>query len=394
MGGCLPPSIYSRVKNEDIFFLKLAFPDRTPSNKQIKQLILRTSDLFTKAAKLRPSNYMNFDEFIKGYLLYFVPVNLNKTYRVLKELFFHPVFHSQKDLKILDIGCGPAPALISVFDLIRENIINPQYLRYVAVESEEKAIDMAKELIEKLKPEKTKLKHEFIKADASDIRIYLNLKQIKPDIVIFSNSLGEILDKGSIRIEDFINMLRLFVYKNHSVNIVFIEPATKKSSIRLHYLRDAVIEELKLYPYSPCLNNLPCPALKANNWCYEERKWKPPQYLNFLSSVGLQINYLKFSYLILRQDRANIRDLFDEGGEIIKNTSHIINEKGKGRIWACWNGELVDLEKLKRDLTEDDTWLKLRKGDYISVDRYVRINKKIRIPRDAKIRILYSPDEF
>lgn len=379
---------------QDTFFLKLAFPEKIPSNKQIKQLILRTSDLFTKAAKLRPSNYMDNDEFIKGYLLYFAPVNLNKTYRILKELFLHPVFHAQKDLKILDIGCGPAPALISVFDLIRENIINPQYIRYVAVESEEKAINTAKELIEKLKPEKVKLKHELIKADASDIRTYLNLKQIKPDIVIFSNSLGEILDKGIIKIEDFINMLRLFVYKNRNVTIVFIEPASRKSSSRLHYLRDATIEELKLYPYSPCLNDLPCPALKANNWCYEERKWKPPQYLNFLSSVGLQINYLKFSYLILRQDGANIRDIFEEKGEIIKNTSHLINEKGKIRLWACWNGELIDLEKLKRDFTEDETFLNLRKGDYITIDKYLKMNKKVRIPEDAKIKILYSPNKL
>ncbi len=77
--------------------------------------------------------------------------------------------------------------------------------------------------------------------------------------------------------------------------------------------------------------------------------------------MGLQINYLKFSYVILRKDGLNIGDTFSEREVIIKNTSHLLNEKGKSRLWGCWNGKLVDIERLKRDYTEDDQWLKIKK---------------------------------
>jgi len=315
------------------------------------------------------------------------------------------VFFSKTKLKILDIGCGPSSALVSMFKLIEDGIINLEHIRYVGIESEDKAIEAGEKIIQEFKPEKLFLKYEFIKADASDFKLYLNLKDIKPDIVIFSNSLGELFDKKELKIEDFINLIKPLTYKNSDLTFILVEPATKKASMRLHRIRDRLIEEFDFYPYSPCLNNLPCPALKANNWCYEQRKWSPPDYLLFLSSVGLQVNYLKFSYVVLRKDRANIKDTFalsalpqenashfEASEAIIKNTSHLLNEKGKSRLWACWKGELIDMEKLKRDFKEEDLWLKIRKGDYFSIDRYITLSeKKVRIPKDCNIKIFYSP---
>ncbi|MCX8033719.1 MAG: small ribosomal subunit Rsm22 family protein [Thermodesulfovibrio sp.] len=335
---------------------------------------------------------MSDEDVLRGYILYFVPVNIAKHYSIFKELFRYPFLKNKKDLKILDIGCGPAPALLSLFNLIEEGIIYLEQIKYLGIESEEKAISIAEKLISDLKPEKLIAESEFIKANASDLKIYKNLINIKPDIVIFSNSLGEIFEKREIELDDFIEIIRFFYYKNPKTTLIIIEPGTKKASISLHRLRDSLIEKIGLYPYSPCLNDLPCSALKANNWCYEERKWSPPDYLNFLISVGLQINYIKFSYIVLRKDRVNIKDTFEGDGEIIKNTSHLLREKGKSRLWACWKGELIDMEKLKRDFSEDEIWLKIKKGDYFSIDKYLKLsNKKVRLPKDCKIKILYSP---
>lgn len=358
----------------------------------MKKIILEVSDIFTFYNSKRPINYMKEENLLKGYLLYFVPVNLSKISSIFKELFRHPVFFKKSELKILDIGCGPSPAILSLFNLIDEGKIKFEYLRYIGIEAEEKAIELGGKIIEKVKPKRIPLKYEFIKADASDLKIYLNFKQMKPDIMLFSNSLGEIFEMQKIKIEDFINMIKFFSYKNPEFTLIVIEPGTKKASTRLHKIRDTLIKELSLYPYSPCLNALPCSALKANNWCYEERKWTHPHYLSFLSSVGLQINYLKFSYIVMRKDGVNIRDTFDEEGEIIKNTSHLLNEKGKSRLWACWKGNLIDMEKLKRDFNENEPWLKIRKGDYFSIDKYINLSeRKIRILKDCKIKILYSP---
>lgn len=384
--------INKNVIEKDNLFLKLVFPDKTPTKGQIKNLILKTSDLFTFKNAFRPSDYMHNEDFLKGYILYFVPVNVSKHYSVFKELFRHPVFIEKKELKFIDIGCGPSPALLSLFDLMDQKLIHLEHIRYIGIESEERAISIAEKLIRELKPEKLNLKSDFIRADASDLKIYQNLRKIKPDIILFSNSLGEIFEKGELQLEDFIDLMKSFSYKNSELTLIIIEPGTKKASMRLHRLRDFLIKEIGFYPFSPCLNDLPCSALKSKNWCYEERIWKSPAYLNFLSSLGLQIKYLKFSYIVLRKDRSNIKDTFENGEEIIKNTSHLLNEKGKSRLWACWKGELIDMEKLKRDFREAEEWLKIKKGDYFSIDKYIALsNRKVRIPKDCKIKILYSP---
>lgn len=373
------------------FLLKIAFKNKVPPKQQLKNLILRTSSFFTFLDIKRPIDYMKNPDFIRGYLIYFVPVSLSKLYSVFKELFSHSAIFHKKDIKIVDMGCGPSPAVISFFKLWKENIISFKYIRYIGVELEEKAIEIGEEIVKKFKPESLAVKYEFLKADVSEKLI--ELKELQPDIMIFSNSLGEIFDKKTLTEQDFIQVIKHFTYKNEEFTLVIIEPATKKSAMRLHRLRDALIFELGLYPYSPCVNNFPCSALKADNWCYEERKWSPPWYLTFLSSVGLQISYLKFSYIILRKDRANIKDIFHSKDKVVKSTSHLLNEKGKMRLWVCLDGSLVDMEKLKRDIKKEDPWLKIKKGTYFSIDKYFTLSdKKIRVPPDASVKILFNPE--
>ncbi|MGB9822453.1 MAG: small ribosomal subunit Rsm22 family protein [Thermodesulfovibrio sp.] len=381
------------MKDWSEFLLKHIFREKIPPKQQLKNLILKASELFTFSDFKRSIDYMKNQDILKGYLAYFFPVNLSKVYGILKELFRHPSISHKKDLKIVDIGCGPCPAVLPVFKLFEQGIISAGYIRYEGVELEDQAMNFAKEMIERFKPYNLSVNYEFLKADASDVKTYVELKELKPDIMIFSNSMGELFDKQGISQEDFIKFIKYFIYRNENFTLIIIEPATKRSSMRLHKLRDSLIDELKLYPYSPCLNNLACSALKANNWCYEERRWIPPEYLSFLSAVGLQVNYLKFSYVILRKDGINIKDTFPEHEMVIKNTSHLLNEKGKSRLWGCWDGRLVDIERLKRDYIEDDCWLKIKKGCYFSFSEFIEVSeKKVRIPKNSKIEIFYCPE--
>ncbi len=372
--------------------MNLVFKGKEPSKQEIKKIVLEVSDIFTFSEQYRPLNYLKDEALIKGYLLYFVPVNLSKIYSIFKELYRHPALLNKREIKIVDIGCGPSPAILPLLSLIDHMGLKLKHVRYVGVEQEGKAIEIAEKLINFFKSSNFSIKYDFIKSDASDLKSYLEIKEIKPDLMIFSNSLGELFDKASIDRETFINFIKPFTYKNPEFTLIIIEPGTKKSSMRLHELRDALISELDFYPYSPCLDNLPCSVYKVRNWCYEERRWTAPSYLAFLSSVGLQVNCLKFSYVVLRKDGINIKETFGLDGEIIKNTSHLLNEKGKSRLWACWRGDLVDIEKLKRDFSEDEQWLKIKKGAYFSIDKYLKLSeKKVRIPKDCEIKILYSP---
>lgn len=386
------PSYFCRVNEKFDFILDLLFPHKKPSKQQIKNLILKISDIFTHSEKERPYNYMSYEDFVQGYVLYFTPVNLSKLISIFNEMAMHPLFFNTDELKILDIGVGPTPSVVAIFDLIERGLIKVEHIRYVGIESQDNVIKISKKILENFILKNLDFKYEFIKADASDLDLYRELRAIKPNMLIFSNSLGEIIDRNSLKLENLPDILKPFIYKNPYLTIIIVEPGTKKSSTRIHRIRDIFIKELGFYPYSPCLNDLPCSALKANNWCYEERKWSPPTYLSFLSSMGLQINYLKFSYLVMRMDKINISDTFKSNDEIIKNTSNLLNEKGKSRLWACWRGELIDMEKLKRDFTKDEVWLKIRKGSYFSIDKYETISsRKVRILADSNIKVLYSP---
>lgn len=375
------------------FLLELTFKDKKPSKQEIKNAIFRISDIFKNAEDSLPLNYMRDEELLKGYLLYFVPLTLSKIRSLFCELLMHPQVFDKKDIKIVDIGCGPAPAVVAILDVISNYRRQLQYIRYVGIEQEEKAIKVGEKLIKNSSVKGLSLNFNFINASAANIKVYNQLRELNPDIMIFSNSVGELFDKNEISKEDFLSFIRPFTYKNPEFTIIIVEPGTKKASMRLHSLRDELIKDFDFYPYSPCLNDLPCAALKANNWCYEERRWASPEYLKFLSAVGLQINYLKFSYCILRKDKINISDTFEWQGEIVKNTSHLLNEKGKSRLWACWRGELIDMEKLKRDFSEKESWLSIRKGSYFSIDKYKFLSdKKVRIPKDCYIKILHNPD--
>lgn len=372
--------------------LKLVFPNRNPTKEQIKKLILKVSDLFTFSEAKRDRDYLKDSELLRGYLLYFTPVNLSKLLSLFLELARHQVFFRNKDLKVIDIGSGLAPSVIAIFELIERGKIYLEHIRYVGIERQQSLLEPAISLIERFKPKGLDLKYDFFIDDCSKRESYLKIKDLKPDLVIYSNSLGEILEEGNLRVDDFPELIKPLTYKNPDFTLIIVEPATKRASMRLHRVRDRLIETVRLYPYSPCPNALPCAALKAKNWCYEERKWKAPEYLNFLKSVGLQTNFLKFSYIVMRKDGINICDSFSEDKHIFKNTSHLLNEKGKSRLWACSRGNLVEVEKLKRDFCDDEPMLKIKKGAYFRIDKFTEISpKKIRILKDSEIRVLYCP---
>ncbi len=205
-----------------------------------------------------------------------------------------------------------------------------------------------------------------------------------------SNSLGEMLHQGT-SLTSLAKKIRSLLLEEN-LTVVFIEPGTRKAAQKLHLLRDALIEESQMVPYSPCLHHLPCPALKGNNWCYEEWPWQCPDYLRFLEPLDLQIRCLKFSYVVFTSSGYRLAETFPpHEGLVIKCTSHLLREKKKSRLWGCVKGELQDIEKLARDYTENDPWLTIRKGTYFSAEGLIPLGKKYRLPKDARASILYRP---
>ncbi|MGC8778113.1 MAG: hypothetical protein ACP5Q4_05495, partial [Candidatus Caldatribacteriaceae bacterium] len=98
------------------------FENEKPSQEQIKRMVFAASDLFTIQERERPLHYFVQKEALKGYLLYFVPVNLHKIYLVMKEILRHPSFVARaKEMRILDLGCGVAPSILAFLELQEEH---------------------------------------------------------------------------------------------------------------------------------------------------------------------------------------------------------------------------------------------------------------------------------
>lgn len=367
------------------------FGHRMPSAEEMRRAILSASNLFTFCEEERPFQYFARKEVLKGYLLYFLPVSLNKIYFVLKEILRHPALRpNQGNVNILDLGCGITPSILAFLELYREKEFPNVHLDYTGIDMDPNALKVARDLTQTLIPPERRVNYRFLRMDLCQESNFSELKSFHPHILIMANSLGEIVSQG-VPLANLSKKLGILILENN-LTAVFIEPGTKKASQRLHFLRDFFTQQYRITPYSPCPHHLPCPALKNKNWCYEEWPWESPDYLHFLEPVGLQIRHLKLSYTVFTSGNYRLLETFpSHEGPVIKCTSHLIKEKSKSRLWGCMEGELRDIEKLERDYIPKDPWLTIRKGAYFSASSFIPLSGKYRLPKDASITVLYHP---
>ncbi|MGQ9474084.1 MAG: small ribosomal subunit Rsm22 family protein [Candidatus Caldatribacteriaceae bacterium] len=371
--------------------LKYVFTSCKPSQEEIKRAILSASDLFTFEEEKRPLHYFGKKEIRNGYLLYFVPLNLKKIYAILKEIHRHPLaFPQGKSLRILDLGCGVAPSLLAFFEFYREKEPSNIQFDYLGIDMDVNALRIARDLVQIMIPSTWRGTYNFLKLDLRKESTFIEAKEFRPHVTIMANSLGEITLQG-ISPMTMAKRMGTFLHMKDAI-LILLEPGTKRASQGLHVIRDSIIKQYGAVPYSPCLHSFPCPALRKNNWCYEEWPWECPGYLHFLEPLGLQIQFLKFSYVVFTAQNLRLAETFPPScGWVVKCTSHFLREKRKTRLWGCAEGELKDMEKLDRDSPPQDPWLLIQKGTYFCVDQCFPLGEKLRIPREAKIQILYSP---
>ncbi|MEN3188844.1 MAG: small ribosomal subunit Rsm22 family protein, partial [Atribacterota bacterium] len=285
------------------------FGRRTPAQEEIRRAIVSASSLFTFGEEERPVRYFAQKEVLKGYLLYFLPVSLHKMYFTLKETFRHPALRTTTgSLRILDIGCGITPSIIALLELYKQENLPPIHFEYTGVDVDPHALRVACELMTMLVPSHYQISYQFLKMDLRKAGSFTELKNLHPHLLLMSNSLGELVSQG-VPLMDLSKKLGAFILEDH-LTAIFIEPGTKNASQRLHFVRDFLIQQYRITPYSPCPHSLPCPALRQKNWCYEEWRWRSPNYLRFLEPVGLQTRHLKLSYAIFTPQNHHLTETF------------------------------------------------------------------------------------
>ncbi len=226
--------------------LTFVFGNRCPSEEKIQEMILRCSDLFTFLAEKRSLHYLSHPQTLQGYLLYFVPITLHKLYKVLLEITRHPLFLSNyEELRILDLGCGPAPALLAFVELEKQNLFPRLALHYTGVDFDYTSLQVAEKLVQKLIPLSPRIRYQFLRRDLRTGKVFQEFRKLAPQFVILSNLVGELETQGITATEVAQRLKPLATNDTHLATII-IEPATRKTSQTLHKLRDLLLEHNRL----------------------------------------------------------------------------------------------------------------------------------------------------
>jgi len=389
--------------------------------------VARLSNLLTREREAIPHSYLKDKGLREAYIRYYVPVNLQKIHVPLRELSLHPagIFRNEtemsqqltkgheinppipplekggqggferlfprKGLRILDLGSGPGTAILGVMDFFSECANKPS-LEFTAVDQIEENLRDAERLFRDFK--------EDSPVNATLLTIHSEIERTKSlpegpfDIIILSNVLSEILlpdhEGNAKQVNLLISLIKRTLASNGSC--IIIEPALRATSRKLLEVRDGLLRE-GLHIYSPCLINIPCPALtNPKDWCHEDIPWEPlPEIREIDKLIGLKKDSLKFSYLTIRKDSLSLSDIFGYG--TFRVVSEPLISKGKIEYYLCGEGGRRLAVRLNKDESRlNETFSGLKRGNIVSIGGLIDEGKRFKVGKDTVVSLNTMPN--
>jgi SAM-dependent methyltransferase len=299
-----------------------------------------------------------------AYLLYYLPINFAKAWRLLAELAAHPKINAalcapDASFKILDVGCGPGTAsLATLFFLAECAPERPLSVSATLTDRSPAALSQAaKRLSRERAPIALNLRTHV--GDIGDARKFPPVGEC--DFVWVGNALNEVAAGDARNPVAGVEWLRRIVERflaPHGSAVVF-EPA----------LRD-VTRHVNVF--SPCTADGPCRMLAQGaerDWCHAAAAWDAPPLVKQLDDLtGLHSRALKFSYFILRRDGRRATDAW-AAASAWRIVGDRLREKGKEKVLACGAERLATLTRLKRDRSPANAaYDDVQRGDLLTTD--------------------------
>lgn len=315
----------------------------------------RLSTAFTEERASLPLDYFNDPVLRSGYLLYFLPINLLKVYRVLNEI--NPVELVTGHVRVLDVGCGQGTAMLSVMSfyahLFQEKKMKEVWLEFTLVDKNFSVLKEALLLQDAYKKELQKKYpgfHSTCVARTYDLRrrnVNRFLRNIKFHLVIASHVLNEFPDRKS---QNHLSC-ELFLHLDLRVGkFILIEPATKKASRDLQHVRDELVVHQKMgRVLSPCLHQQICPLNVVNkrDWCHFYFSWQPSKLIQKVDRlIGNKKNFLACSYLLLAPFPSQP---LDRPRHLWRVISNVMPTNGKKEVVLCGPAGRYHLSRLDRN---------------------------------------------
>jgi ribosomal protein RSM22 (predicted rRNA methylase) len=318
--------------------------------------VVELSRLFTRQRGDLGRNYLADGRWLRAYLAYFLPVNLAKIQALLDEL---PQDQADpqaaaRPFRVLDVGSGPGTGALAVFDWLHRNSVQSRPLEAAIVDHTAASLHEAEAVwrsyIAATRFEDARLR--CVRADVERPSWIASVPAGSYDVIVLANALNELFLHSSNPLERRAQFISVLLDRlDPSGALMIVEPALRETSRDLHALRDALLTRGLCSVYSPCLHEHPCPALfKKEDWCHEERRWRPPPWIEVIDGVvGFIKDALKFSYLILRRDGRTIVPRDDAAFRVV---SEVRVMKGDVRAWLCSAQGRSDVGRLDRERSD------------------------------------------
>jgi ribosomal protein RSM22 (predicted rRNA methylase) len=266
------------------------------------------SAMFNGITPHRPG-YLAAARLRRAYVHYYLPVNVEKVARVLRELDAYAP--AREKPRVLDFGCGPGTAAIAA-------LLHRPVADLCLVDVVDEALDDAR---------------FFCRALGVEPRTMHEVPDEKFDLIFAANVFSEHLAPLEERLSD-------------TGYLIVIEPALKESTRRLMAWRDdAVARGFRIA--APCIGTVKCPMLEHPDlWCHQDVPWpRPASVAEIDRRVGLTKESLKYSYAVITKQGRTLADLTGD----VRLVSNLHKEKGKAWAWLCGRqGPLCRGEVLSR----------------------------------------------
>jgi len=296
----------------------------------------------------------------EAYALYYAPINFAKMLYLFSKL---PSTIFEKDLKVLDFGCGPGTAAFSLA------AYTDAKLSVTCLDSSDEMLSVAK-----------KINQNILNNKISNINFIKELNSESSfDLIMLPNVLNELDNKMELIHE-------LFPLLNPGGILLILEPALKEITRNSMSLRDGI---LKLYPelapIFPCTHRNDCPMLKRSekDWCHTTLNWDAPKLVkHFDELTGFNKHRIKFSGFA-----------FQKGAKLLSGY-RVVDQVTKNKIgWStllCGEPYYGNVRLLRRNRSPDN-----KEFEGLKIYDRVEINTLLNsgdISKDQNVKVMKSSD--
>jgi SAM-dependent methyltransferase len=317
----------------------------------------------TGARSLAGAGYMEDDELLGAYLLYYWPVSYMQVSLSLAELPISP-------RRVLDIGSGPGPASAAVLDASSPGDAAPPE-ELVLVDSSRKALDLAVSILSRpaLRGPGAQARTRVSTA-VLDLESGAALPEGSFDLIVAGHCLNELW-----RGESDAQARRLELIERAAARLapegrlLLLEPALLLTCRELIALRDR-LAQAGWRVLGPCTGSFPCPAFAAGpeRSCHAESPWAPPEPLASLAkAAGLDRASVKWAYFFLAPKGSTLSAVALRPAGCRRVVSDaMLNKAGRLRYVLCGEGRLETVSaRADAEEARSSGFLELRRGDVL-----------------------------